>query len=269
MCGLLEVAKTKMNNEEDIITESEYPLVFDAPLSKIDSIHRRNVMKCLPEVASQVIIFTREKKDLEDILEETRNKIGQEYYINKITEKNSEIKMFFHEEYSFKGKHARYVKILKNSLFNRNVDILILSPILGLVYNRKSNPDTTAENSEEVPTKIFAETMIRENSKILYNYRLCMLLSDEYSDQEKRDNAFKYYTGEDQEHREEFNKSIELYNSYNSFSKGNPPQMYNPYCQQYLEGQNAFQYALNVFVNSEEYKENIVRIISKLERIKG
>jgi len=23
--------------------------------------------------------------------------------------------MFFHEEYSFKGKHARYVKILKNS----------------------------------------------------------------------------------------------------------------------------------------------------------
>lgn len=122
--------------------------------------------------------------------------------------------MFFHEEYAFKGKHARYVKILKNSLFNRNVDILILSPILGLVYNRKSNPDTTAENSEEVPTKIFAETMIRENSKILYNYRLCMLLSDEYSDQEKRDNAFKYYTGEDQDHMEEFNKSIELYNSY-------------------------------------------------------
>lgn len=92
MCGLLEVAKTKMNNEEDIISENEYPLVFDAPLSKIDSIHRRNVMKCLPEVASQVIIFTREKKDLEDILEETRNKIGREYYINKITEKNSEIK---------------------------------------------------------------------------------------------------------------------------------------------------------------------------------
>lgn len=61
---------------------------------------------------------------------------------------------------------------------------------------------------------------------------------------------------------------INWYDSYNNFFKMNPPQAFNPYYQQYVEGQNAFQYSLNVFVNSEEYKENIVKIISKLEKIK-
>lgn len=61
---------------------------------------------------------------------------------------------------------------------------------------------------------------------------------------------------------------INWYVSYNNFSKMNLPQAFNPYYQQYVEGQNAFQYSLNVFVNSEEYKENIVKIISKLEKIK-
>ncbi|MCM1101252.1 MAG: hypothetical protein NC398_07690 [Acetatifactor muris] len=61
---------------------------------------------------------------------------------------------------------------------------------------------------------------------------------------------------------------INLRYSYNNFSNMNPPQILNPYYQQFIEMQNAFTYALNVFVNSEEYKENIVKIISKLEKIK-
>lgn len=89
MCGLLEVAKSKIL--EEVEEETMYPLVLDAPLSNIDSIHRKNVMKCLPEVASQVIVFTREKKDLEDISEETKEKISKEYFIDKITEKYSKI----------------------------------------------------------------------------------------------------------------------------------------------------------------------------------
>ena len=121
--------------------------------------------------------------------------------------------MFFNEEYVFKGKHAKYVNILKGSLFNRNIAVLLLDPILGLVYDRKASVDTTSED-KEITTNIFAETMIRENQKILYNYRLCILLSDEYGEQEKRDNAFKYYTGEDQENIENFKKAIELFNSY-------------------------------------------------------
>lgn len=89
MCGLLEVAKSKII--EEISEKTIYPLVFDAPLSKIDSVHRRNVMECLSEVAGQVIVFTRERKDLEDITNETRAKINMEYNIEKITEKYSKI----------------------------------------------------------------------------------------------------------------------------------------------------------------------------------
>lgn len=61
---------------------------------------------------------------------------------------------------------------------------------------------------------------------------------------------------------------INWYNLYDNFLKMNPPQIFNPYCQPYLEGQTSFLHALNVFVNSEEYKENIVKIISKLDDIK-
>ena len=89
MCGLLEVAKSKIL--EEVEEETMYPLVLDAPLSNIDSIHRKNVMECLPEVASQVIVFTREKKDLEDISEETKEKDSKEYFIDKTTEKYSKI----------------------------------------------------------------------------------------------------------------------------------------------------------------------------------
>lgn len=89
MCGLLEVAKSKIL--EEVEEETMYPLVLDAPLSNIDSVHRKNVMGCLPEVASQVIVFTREKKDLEDMEDETKSKVSKEYYIDKINEKYSKI----------------------------------------------------------------------------------------------------------------------------------------------------------------------------------
>ncbi len=89
MCGLLDVAKSKFL--DDVTEETEYPLIFDAPLSKIDSVHIRNVMECLPEIASQVIVFIREKKDLDAITDKTKNKVGQEFYIKKISEKHSEI----------------------------------------------------------------------------------------------------------------------------------------------------------------------------------
>ena len=89
MCGLFEVAKKKLVKQID--NESLYPLVFDAPLSNVGSYERKNIMHYLPEVASQIIVFTREEKDLEDIDEETKQKIGMVYRINKHTEKYSTI----------------------------------------------------------------------------------------------------------------------------------------------------------------------------------
>lgn len=89
MCGLFEVAKKKLVDEID--NDSLYPLVFDAPLSNVGSYERKNIMHYLPEVASQIIIFTREEKDLEDIDDETKEKISSVYKINKYTEKHSDI----------------------------------------------------------------------------------------------------------------------------------------------------------------------------------
>ena len=90
MCGLLDIAKSKFL--DDVTEETEYPLVFDAPLSKIDSVHIKNVMECLPETASQVIFFIREEKDLDAITDETKAKIGKKLFIKKISEKHSEIR---------------------------------------------------------------------------------------------------------------------------------------------------------------------------------
>ena len=48
-------------------------------------------MHYLPEVASQIIVFTREPKDLEDIDKDTKDKIFRTYNINKLSEKYSHI----------------------------------------------------------------------------------------------------------------------------------------------------------------------------------
>ncbi len=117
--------------------------------------------------------------------------------------------MFFDKEYSFKGKHAQYVTELVTAIFKRNVDVLILAPVLGLIYNRTSTEDL----SSDINTKIFAEQMVKENEKIIFNYRLCMLLDENANNQTKIDNAFRYYT-ENSGDIDRFNNNIKRYNSY-------------------------------------------------------
>lgn len=120
--------------------------------------------------------------------------------------------MFFDKEYAFKGKHAQYVIELVSAIFKRNVDVLILAPILGLIYNRTASEDLTSELSS-ISTKVFAEQMVRENEKILFNYRLCMLLEGNVNNQTRIDNAFRYYNeiGGD---LDRFANNINRYNSY-------------------------------------------------------
>lgn len=121
--------------------------------------------------------------------------------------------MFFRREYVFKGKHAQYVKELSAAIFSRYVDVLILAPIIGLVYNRKTSKDNSVEAFADVP----GGTIVKEKEKLLFNYRLCMLFDDENDDQEKIDNAFRYYTvseNDSEEQLKRFEKNIEIYNSY-------------------------------------------------------
>ena len=84
----------------------------------------------------------------------------------------------FDKEYSFRGIHAEKVSKLtaqfdknRNKLFNRNIDVYMVAPIIGFLYNRKADLDKGAES-----TKIFPEQLINERNNMLFTYRLIMLL---------------------------------------------------------------------------------------------
>ena len=103
----------------------------------------------------------------------------------------------FDKEYSFRGTHAE--KVIKltsdfnkthNKLFNRNIDVYLTAPIIGFLYQRKAELDKGSEQ-----TKIFPEQLIKEQTNLLFSYRLIMLLDEDYEpDLEERINkAFRYY----------------------------------------------------------------------------
>lgn len=119
--------------------------------------------------------------------------------------------MIFHNDYQFKGSHAEKVNRLSgpfnksNSLFNRNLDVYILAPIVGFLYNRTAELDTGGKS-----TNILYAAMSRDLTSLWFNYQLIMLLDKRYEpDFDKRvDKAFRYYGKEqaipDEEHYEEY-----------------------------------------------------------------
>ncbi len=103
----------------------------------------------------------------------------------------------FKKEYAFKGKHAAMVgdltkefDVKKNKLFMRNFDVYLLAPIVGFLYQRKAEADSTAQIN---PTKIFGDILIRNIDDLMFNYRLIMLLDKRHEpDPEKRiEKAFR------------------------------------------------------------------------------
>jgi hypothetical protein len=61
--------------------------------------------------------------------------------------------MLFNRDYSFRGTHADKVIELTatfddkgNKLFIRNLDVYLLAPIVGFLYGRKSNLDSSGKN---------------------------------------------------------------------------------------------------------------------------
>ncbi|MEG0619201.1 MAG: AAA family ATPase [Bacilli bacterium] len=90
--ALLKIATKKImlkNCDDD--NDDEYPLVLDAPFSKLDDVHIKKTITTLPETARQVIIFTMDK-DMLKYKEDQNNKIGVEYKLGKINECVTEIK---------------------------------------------------------------------------------------------------------------------------------------------------------------------------------
>jgi len=119
--------------------------------------------------------------------------------------------MIFHGDYQFKGSHAEKVNRLTaafsgtNSLFNRNLDVYILAPVVGFLFNRTAELDSSGK-----PANVLYDAMSKELNSLWFNYRLVMLLDKNYeSDFDKRvDKAFRFYGKEqaipDEERYEEF-----------------------------------------------------------------
>lgn len=104
----------------------------------------------------------------------------------------------FDNEYSFRGRHALKVKKLTSQfdsnstsqLFNRNIDIYIIAPVIGFLYNRKEPIDKTSNET----AKIMGDRVIRSAEELKYNYRLIMLLDSKHESnlEERINKAFKY-----------------------------------------------------------------------------
>lgn len=111
--------------------------------------------------------------------------------------------MIFDNDYEFSGSHGEKVSALtnqfdsnNNKLFLRNIDVYLLAPIVGFLFQQKSNRDRDGENKG---AKI-AYKQISNNLKALeFQYRLIMLL-DKVNEPvlEKRvDKAFRFYGSEE------------------------------------------------------------------------
>ena len=110
---------------------------------------------------------------------------------------SKEYQSIFDREYFFHGVHAQRLVSLTSQfgdssfikMFQRNVDVFIVAPIIGFIYGRRAELD----NGQMDRTINFSQ-MISCKNDILFNYRLVMLLDKEYeSDSTKRlDKAFRY-----------------------------------------------------------------------------
>ena len=124
----------------------------------------------------------------------------------------------FDRDYNFKGKHAVIVTQLtseidsetKFKLFDRNIDVLILAPIIGFLYGKKATRDETGITSDNVK-KINFDQMDRESATLNFNFELIMLLHDKerVSIEDRLDRAFRFAKGTPE--REEYNKIYEQY----------------------------------------------------------
>lgn len=152
----------------------------------------------------------------------------------------------FDKDYAFRGTHAIKVKKLtnefdsnKNKLFERNFDVYMLAPIVGLLYNIKADVDVS--NTDEA--KIAAGLIMKEKEHLMFNYRIILLLDEKYEpDFEKRiDKAFRHYADD--------NKNQEDYKLYESYVRGGVDVIYEKLM---VEIKNTDDYLENLYNFLEE-----------------
>ena len=105
--------------------------------------------------------------------------------------------MLFNDDYSFRGIHAEKVTELtapfddkRNKLFDRNLDIYLLAPIVGFLYGKKSDLDNSGKT-----TNVLYAAMSKETTTLWFNYRLIMLLdkNNEPDFDQRVEKAFRNY----------------------------------------------------------------------------
>ena len=120
------------------------------------------------------------------------------------------INMFEHDVI-ITGTHSKYIKILKDEtgLFERNLDVYMLAPILGFINNRKGKKNNEDKAKTTIQAQQFSE--VKDDCELVY--RLIMLLDDETLEKEERLNrAFRYDSDENK--KDEFTRNMEVYDSY-------------------------------------------------------
>lgn len=125
----------------------------------------------------------------------------------------------FDKQYRFRGRHALRVDALtsvfdnvsKAKIFERNVDVYTNAPLVGFLYGRKSDLDDTKnpETNQIYNQNVMGDRVIYSQEELLFNFRLIMLLDEEYEpDEDKRiDKAFRH-TGENFADEERFDSYV-------------------------------------------------------------
>lgn len=165
----------------------------------------------------------------------------------------------FDKEYAFRGSHAEKVTKLTaefdksgNKLFARNYDIYLIAPIVGFLYNQKSEIDK--ENDKNIkPTKIFPDILMRNKDDLLFNYRLIMLLdkNNETDFEERANKAFRYYGSHDATDDELL---------YEKYVLGGIDKIYEKI---FFNAQGKEDYLKNLFLFIDEVEDRYNSIIDK------
>jgi hypothetical protein len=128
----------------------------------------------------------------------------------------------FEKDYTFYGKHARYVTQLTSDLkdlekapiFQKNLDVYKFASVIGIVYGRQGEIDKSKKDLEDEKVdirKIAGAQMITISTELEYIYELIMINHrKKVDDIEKRiDRAFRYTKNEELQKEGE-----EIFNSY-------------------------------------------------------
>jgi len=115
----------------------------------------------------------------------------------------------FEKDLVLRGKHATYMTDLnRTGVFKRYIDVYMVGAIWGLLYNVKSDRDTSSSDD----ATIYAAAFNTERLRCEFIYRLVMLLdeSSRLTPEQRIDRAFRY----DDTHVEVMKENMDLFHSY-------------------------------------------------------